>query len=186
VRVAANELAQPTNGWFIMTETTVLIVFVAVTSIAVVMQALMMAGMYATTRKMSERMNRMQQRVNDEVLPLVVKVRGMVDENAPMIHTAIVNLSETTGMVRAQAEKIDVAVTEIVEIARTQAGNAGVLASRTMERVDITAGTIQHAVTSPVRHLSALVNGVMAGFGEFVAGRKVRRTRPVPSDEMFI
>lgn len=168
-----------------MTET-ILIVFVAVTSIAVVIQALILAGMFAATRKMSARMDQMHQHVNDQVLPLVEKMRGLVDENAPMIHSAVTNLSETAGLVRAQAEKVDTAVTEIVDIARTQAGRAGVLADRTMQRVDITAGVVQHAILSPVRQMSAVMDGIMAGFGEFVAGRKARRTKPVPTDEMFI
>jgi methyl-accepting chemotaxis protein len=166
--------------------TSLLITFIAVTSIAVVLQTLILAGMYASTRKMGKRMEAMQQKVNEQVLPLVEKVRGLVDASAPKIENIVTNLSETTDLVRAQAGKIDEAVTEITEIARTQAGNAGALAARTMERVDIVAEAAQHTVTSPMRHISAMVEGVMAGFSEFVGARKVRRARAVPDDEMFI
>lgn len=169
-----------------MIETPLLIGFIAVTSAAVVLQTLILAGMYFSTRKLSKRMEALSTRVEVQVLPLVEKVRGIVDENAPMIHSLVTNLTETSGLVRSQVVHIDQTVTEIVDLARTQAGRADLLATRTMQRIDITAGVLQHSVTSPVRHLSALKDGVMAGFGEFVSGRKARQTKPVPSGEMFI
>jgi ABC-type transporter Mla subunit MlaD len=170
-----------------MNETTLLIAFIAVTSVAVVLQTLILAGMYATMRKMMERTGALQLRVNEQVLPLVEKVRGLVDESAPKIQTVVANLAETSGMVRAQASKIDEAVTEIVGIARSQAGRANVLVTRTMERVDLTAAAVQHTVSSPMRHLSGMLEGVMAGIGQFAGGRREQRqAKAAPSDEMFI
>jgi methyl-accepting chemotaxis protein len=170
-----------------MNEQSLLIAFIAVTSVAVVLQTLILAGMFFSTRKMGQRIEALSTKVEEQVLPLVEKVRGIVDESAPQIQTVITNLTETSNLVRAQAGQIDEAVSEIVSIARTQAGNAGELAERTMQRMDHAAEAVQHTVTSPMRHLSALMEGVMAGFGEFVGGRKVRRTtKAVPSDEMFI
>ena len=169
-----------------MNEQSLLIAFVAVTSVAVVLQTLILAGMFVSTRKMSRRMEALSAKMEEQVLPLVEKVRGIVDESAPKIQTVISNLAQTSELVRTQAGQIDEAVTEIIGIARTQAGNAGILAERTMQRVDHAAEVVQHSVTSPMRYVSALMEGVMAGFGEFVGGRKVRRAKAVPSDEMFI
>jgi methyl-accepting chemotaxis protein len=169
-----------------MNETTILTAFVAVTSVAVVLQTLILAGMYFSTRKLSQRMTALSIKVEDEVLPLVAKVRVIVDESAPKFQTVISNLSETSDLVRAQAGQIDEAVTEIVSIARAQAGNAGVLAERTMQRVDHVEEALHHAVSSPMRHISALMEGVAAGVGEFLGGRKVRRAKAVPTDDMFI
>jgi ABC-type transporter Mla subunit MlaD len=169
-----------------MNVTTLLPAFIAVTSVAVVLQTLILAGMYVSTRKMSQRMEALSTRVEEQVLPLVEKVRGIVDENAPMIHSTITNLTETSSLVRSQVGRIDEVVTEIVGIARVQAGRADLLATRTMQRVDITAEALQHTALSPLRHLSALVSGLGAGIGELVGGRKVRRAKAVPSDEMFI
>jgi len=170
----------------IMNETTLLIAFIAVTSVAVVLQTLILAGMYFSTRKMSKRMEALSTRVEEQVLPLVEKVRGIVDESTPMIRMVASNLAETSTLVRDQAGKIDEALSEFVGVARTQVANANVLAMRTMQRVDSTAEVMQHAVTSPVRHASALMDGIMAGLGQFLGGRKSRRAKTSPSDEMFI
>jgi methyl-accepting chemotaxis protein len=179
-------MALQANGRAIMNETTLLIAFIAVTSVAVVTQTLLLAGMFVSSRKMSKRVEALSTRVEEQVLPLVEKVRSIVDESAPMLQTVIANLTETSTLVRAQAGQIDEAVTEIVGIARAQAGNAGALAERAIQRVDHAAEALQHSVTSPIRHLSALMGGVAAGFGEFVGRRKVNRAKSVPTDEMFI
>ena len=164
---------------------TLLIAFVAVTSIAVVLQTLILAGMYFSTRKMSQRDGSAFHAVEEQVLPLVEKVRGIVDESSPKIQTVITNLAETSALVRTQAGQIDEAVTEIVGIARAQANRADELATRTMQRVDMTAARVQHTVNAPVRQFSALMEGVMAGVGKFVSGRKARRSK-TSNDEMFI
>jgi methyl-accepting chemotaxis protein len=169
-----------------MNETTLLIVFIAVTSVAVVLQTLILAGMYFSTRKLSERMQALSTRVEEQVLPLVEKVRGIVDESTPMIRSVVTNVAETSSLVRSQAGQIDEALTEVVGMARAQAGRADQLATRTMQRVDITAEALQHTVISPARQLSALMDGVSAGIGEFLGRQKARRSKSVPSDEMFI
>jgi hypothetical protein len=170
-----------------MNETSLLIAFIGVTTAAVVLQTLTLAGMYFATRNIGKRVDELSAKVNEQVLPLVERVRLMVDESAPAIQTAVTNLTETSTLVREQAGRINENLTEIVDMARSRAGQADILADRTMQRVDITAAAVQHAVLSPVRRLSALLEGVTVGVGEFVGNRKIRRSKTSPpTDEMFI
>jgi hypothetical protein len=164
---------------------TLLTAFVAVTAVAVVLQMLILAGMYFAMRKMMERTEALQLKINEQALPLLEKVRGLVDESTPK--TVIANVAETSEMVRSQAGKIDGLVTEFVGFAHNQAERANGLANRTLERVDHTAAAMQSAVTTPVRHLSGLVEGLLVGIGQLVGGRQERqRAKAVPKDDMFI
>jgi hypothetical protein len=61
-----------------------------------------------------------------------------------------------------------------------------VLATRTLQRADVVAEAMQHVVMSPMRRVSALMEGVAAGVGKFVGGRKDPSAKPGPTDEMFI
>jgi methyl-accepting chemotaxis protein len=169
-----------------MNLTTLLIVFIAVTSVAVVLQTFILAGLGIAVLQMGKRMQAMQVRVNEQLLPLVEKVRGLVDESTPKIQTVITNVAETSDMVRAQATKIDEAVTQIVGMARSQAVRVDGLTTRTLERVDHTAAAVQDTVTKPVRKLSALMDGVAAGVSKLTGGKNQRGAKAVPSDEMFI
>ena len=167
---------------------TLLTTFIAVTAVAVVLQTLILAGMFIAMRQMIGRTEGVQKRVNEQLLPLLEKVRGLVDESTPKIQTVMTNVAETSELVKSQAVKIDGAVTEMVNLAHKQAERASGLASRTMERVDHTAAAVQNAVTTPVRQLSGLVDGVLAGIGQLIAGRRggQPRTKAVPNDDMFI
>jgi hypothetical protein len=186
-----------------MNETTLLIAFIGVTSVAVVLQTLILLGMYISMLKVMGRMEALQLRVNDQLLPLVEKVRGLVDESAPKIQAVVTNVEETSGLVRSQAGKIDEALTEVVGMARSQAGRVDVLTTRTLQRVDQTAAVVQHTVTSPLRHLTGLLEGLVAGVSQFAgfAGVRSARKEPrsgkavpsqdvpsqdVPSEDMFI
>src|SRR6266542_985831 len=148
-----------------MNQSTLLIVFIAVTAVAEALQS----------------------RVNDQVLPMMEKARTLVDESVPKLQTVVTNLTESSGVIRAQVEKIDGVVTQIVENVRTQASRIDVLTTRTLERVDSTAATVQHTVTSPIRRIGGVVEGVIAGIGSFAGKRKETRTgKAVPSEDMFI
>jgi len=169
-----------------MNETTILIAFVAVTSIAVVLQTLILAGMYFSTRKLSEHMQQLAAMVETEVLPLAFKLRAVVDESAPKLQSVLTDVAETSSLVRAKAGELDEAVTAVLAVARTQAANAGVLAERTIQRVDHAAASVQHAVSSPVRHFSALIEGIAAGAGQLMGAHKGQRAKTVPKEETFI
>jgi archaellum component FlaC len=182
----------------IMNVTTLLIVSIAVTAVAVVLQTLILAGLSIAVLRMGKRMQAMQSRVNDKLLPMMDKVQALVDESVPKLQTVVTNLTESSGVIRSQADKIDGAVTQVVETVRNQASRFDALSARTLERVDITAATVQNTVTAPIRRISAVLEGVMAGVGSFAgfAGKR-RETRAaqagvptedkaVPNDEMFI
>jgi methyl-accepting chemotaxis protein len=174
--------------------TTLLIVFIAVTAVAVVLQTLILAGVGITVIKLGKRMEGMQAKVNDQVLPTVEKVRVLVDNSIPKLETVVNNITESSVVVRSQAEKIDGAVTQIVESVRKQADRIDVMTTRTLERVDSTAATVQNTVTTPIRRIGGVLEGVIAGVGNFAKRKETRNAkagvptedRAVPSQEMFI
>ena len=123
-----------------MNETSLLIVFIAVTSVAVVLQTLILAGLYFSVRRMMERTQSLQQKMNDQALPLVAKVRSFVDESTPKLQLVVTNVAESSELLRAQAAKIDEAVTKITDVARTQAERAGELAERGLQAAALAPG----------------------------------------------
>jgi hypothetical protein len=93
---------------------------------------------------------------------------------------------------RAQVQRVDATVTDVVDRARLQVIRADELLSRTLDRVEQTSDMVHNTVISPVRQVSGLMQGITAGI-EFLLGNRRRRNgggsdarRPVPQDEMFI
>ena len=173
---------------------TLLIVFIAVTAVAVVLQTLILAGVGITVLRLGKRMQALQAKINDQVLPISEKVRALVDQSIPKLETVVNNVTESSAVVRSQVEKIDGTVTQIVETVRKQAERIDVMTTRTLERVDSTAATVQNTVTTPIRRIGGVLEGVIAGVGSFARRKETRRAKAgvptedqaVPNQDMFI
>lgn len=166
---------------------TLLTVFIAVTSIAVVLQMAILAAMFFSMKKSSARMESLAKQVEEKALPALENAQQMLTEIRPKLTEILDNAMVTTRNVREQSERLSLTLNDIVDRTRLQVIRADELVSRTMDRVEETTEAVHHTVLSPVRQLSALMSGVFAGFGEYMGGRKVRhQQRAVPQEEMFI
>ena len=167
-------------------------VFIAVTSAAVLLQAGILAALYLAMRKSSARMEALAVEVKTKALPALETAQSILTELRPKLTVIADNLTETTHSVRSQVERVDATVSDAVDRARLQVIRTDELLSRTLDRVEETSDMVHQTVVSPVRQFSGLIQGVTAGI-EFLLGGRGRRNggsrearRPVPQDEMFI
>ena len=167
-------------------------VFVALTGIAVLLQACVLLAMYISMRKSGERIESLATEVKTKFLPTVGLVQEFITEIRPKVEVIAANLQETTGVIKEEVERVDAAVNDIVDRARLQVIRADELFTRTLDRVEQTTDIVHKTVISPVRQLSGLMQGITVGL-EFLFGGRGRRNgggreerRPVPQDEMFI
>ncbi len=168
-----------------------LTLFIAITSAAVVLQALILCFMYLAVRKSSARMEIIANEVKNKAVPALESAQAMLTELRPNLRSIIENLSETTVTVRSQVQRVDSAVNDVVDRARLQVIRADELLSRTLDRVEETSDVVHRTVVSPVRQISGVMQGITAGL-EFLLGNRARKNggsgarRTVPQDEMFI
>jgi hypothetical protein len=167
-------------------------VFVALTGIAVFLQAGVLLAMYLAMRESSQRMESLASEVKTKLLPTVEQAQQLFTDLRPKLEVIAENLSESTSIMKAQVERVDATVTDVVDRARLQIIRADELLSRTLDRVEQTSDIVHKTVISPVRQFSGLVQGITVGL-EFLFGGRGRRNgggreerRPVPQDEMFI
>jgi hypothetical protein len=167
-------------------------VFIALTGLAVLLQACVLLAMYLAMRKSGDRMEALAAEVKTKFLPTVEQAQAMLTEIRPKLEIIAENLAETTTAMRVQVLRVDATVNDVVDRARLQVIRADELLSRTLDRVEQTSDMVHKTVISPVRQLSGLMQGITAGL-EFLFSRQARRNggsreerRPVPQDEMFI
>lgn len=166
---------------------TLLTVFVGATCVAVILQMGILLALYITSRKTAERMEALAKRVEDQALPTIEMARNLLNENTPKVNAIISDLSSTTAVVKAQADRISTVIDDVVDRTRLQTIRADEMVTRTFDRLEETAETMQSVVLSPMRRMSGVLSGVMAGVGEFIGGRRVRRqSKAVPNEDMFI
>lgn len=165
-----------------------LTISIAVTTAAVVIQALILIALYLSVRKSSERMEALATEVRSKVLPAAETAQSMLQDLRPKIETLVDNLSQSSTTVRAQLQRLDATVGDVIDRTRLQVIRADELLGRTLDKVEETTEMVHKTVVSPVRQLSGLFHGVSAGLEFFLGGRR-RRGRDgvtVPQDEMFI
>lgn len=161
--------------------------FIALTAAAVALQAGILVAMYLALRKTSARVEGLAAALNAKLLPAADTAHSMMVELRPLIETAVGNVSESSTVVRAQIERLDATVNDVIDRTRLQVIRADELVSRTLDRVEEATDMVHNTVVSPVRQLSGLLHGLSVGV-EFLLGGKRRRREgvTVPQDEMFI
>ncbi|MGA2100935.1 MAG: hypothetical protein ABSG34_07500 [Candidatus Sulfotelmatobacter sp.] len=167
-------------------------IFVALTGLAVLLQAGVLLAMYLAMRKSGERMEILVTEVKTKLMPSVEQAQEMLVEMRPKLEVIVDNLQDATTVLRSQVQRVDATVNDVVDRARLQVIRADELFSRTLDRVEQTSEMVQKTVVSPVRQLSGIMQGITVGLEFLFAGRGRKNgggreeRRPVPQDEMFI
>jgi hypothetical protein len=167
---------------------TLLKIFIAVTTFAVVAQAGILVGLYLAVRKSTARMEALATEVKSRVLPTVETAQNLMVELRPKIDVISNNLAESSDLLRNQLGRLDAAVTDVLDRARLQVIRADELLNRTMDKVEETSEVVHKTVISPLRQVNGLMAAISTGVDVFL-GQKRRHPRNgggVPQDEMFI
>lgn len=163
-----------------------LIAFIAVTALAVMLQAAVLAGMYVAVRKTGAKVESLAEEVKTKVLPTAELAHAMMSELRPKIENVVDNVSASTSVLRTQMERIDATLTDIVDRTRLQVIRADEFLNTTMDKLEDTREAVQRTVVSPVRHLAGLMHGMSVGIEAFFSRKRGRERVGVPQDEMFI
>jgi hypothetical protein len=163
-------------------------IFIAVTAIAVAVQAGILVALYFTVRKSTARMEALATEVKSRVLPTVETVQSLLVELRPKIDVISVNVAESSNLVRNQLGRLDATLTDALDRTRLQVIRADELLNRTMDRVEETSEVVHKTVLSPLRQVNGLMAAISTGVDVFL-GQKRRHPKNgagVPQDEMFI
>jgi hypothetical protein len=167
-------------------------IFIALTGLAVALQAGILLAMYLAMRESGKRMEVLALELKTKLLPAAEEAQTIMQDLRPKLQVIAENLQASTTLMRDQVQRVDATVNDVVDRARLQVIRADELLSRTLDRVEQTSDMVHKTVISPVRQFSGLMQGITAGL-EFLFGGRIRsngRTRderrPVPQDEMFI
>jgi hypothetical protein len=168
-----------------------LTIFIAVTAGAVVLQMLILAGMYFTLRKLALQMHATTEEVKTKALPLLengkniqAHVQRFVETATPKLDVVLNNATSISTKVNDGVVRAESTLNDVLDRARLQVIRADDMVSRAMDSVEETTEKVTHSVTSPIKHASGIMHGISTGVGTFLGQKKARK--PGPSDEMFI
>ncbi len=151
---------------------TLLKFFIAVTSVAVAVQAGILVALYVAVRKSSERMEALATDVKSKILPTVETAQNLMVELRPRIDVISTNLAESSDLLRNQLGRLDATVTDVLDRARLQVIRADELLNRTMDKVEETSEVVHKTVISPLRQVNGLMAAISTGVDVFLGQKR--------------
>ncbi len=169
-----------------------LITFIVITGLAVVIQMCILAALYLSFKKSSERMEKLATEMQTRAIPALESAQEILADAKPKVAVISTNLVEITTTLKGQIERMDLTVTDVVDRTRLQIIRADEMVSRAMDKVEETGDLVQHSVISPIRRVVGIVEGLTTGLNAFFGMRRRATGRPAPregatqDEEMFI
>ena len=156
-----------------------LTLFVALSAVAVLLQAGILIGIYLLTRRVAAQVESTAAEFRD-LLPSLRVVTGNL---MAVSHDAV----EISGTARHQMQRVDGLISEVGETLQVQLEKVDRLSREVSDRVNETVDVVQSSIVRPVREVSALARGVTRGF-EVLLNRKSRNTvdQARSDEELFI
>jgi|SRR5271154_4491138 len=167
---------------------TLLKIFIAVTTFAVVVQAGILVGLYLAVRKSTAKMEALATEVSSKALPAITTVQSTLVDLRPKLDVISTNAAESSNLIRNQLGRIDATLTDVLDRTRLQVIRADELLNRTMDKVEETSEVVHKTVISPLRQVNGFMAALSTGVEVFL-GQKRRHPKNgagVPQDEMFI
>jgi len=169
-----------------------LTIFIAVTAGAVVLQMLILAGMFFAIRKLSAHLTKLSDDLVPRIVPVLEQtkkltsdVQGMLETTRPKLDIILDNAAVVSSTARNQTQKLDVALNDFMDRAKIHAIRADELVTRTFDRVEDTSSKVQNSVTAPFKHLNGVLQGIGVGLETlFHKSRQPRNGKQ--QDDMFI
>jgi ABC-type transporter Mla subunit MlaD len=146
---------------------TIFIIFTAVTSIGVLIQAGVLLGMYFAVKKTTDEARELSSQLKQHLVPTLSAARSVIEDVSPKIKIATANLVEASNTLRSQAEQINKTVTEVAGMAQTQVSRVDDMATAVLDGLTQATAAVQHGISSPLKQVSGVLHGLRAGFETF-------------------
>ena len=156
-----------------------LTLFVALTAIAVVIQAGVLIAIYIVSKRTSEQISGFVKEAHE----LMVPMRSVTDN----LKTVSEDLIELGISAKEQFRRVEAMVTDAGDSLQVQLERFDRVSKKVVDRIDETAEIVQDSIISPVREVSAFAKGLSRGIQAFFFRRSRHADDGVREDEeLFI
>jgi hypothetical protein len=155
-----------------------LTLFVALTAIAIVVQAGVLLSIWVMTKRLSEQVERFMKETREMMMPI-----RSIAEN---LRVASANLVEIGMSAQNQFRRVEAMVTDTGEALHVQLERFDRVTQNVMDRVNETAEILQDSVVRPAREVAAVAKGLTRGLGAFFFGRRSTVDQARQDEELFI
>lgn len=162
--------------------TTVIMVFVIISAIALCMQAGFLFGMYRTARALQDRITPLVPKVES----LVESTRQTVDQSKQQIVEITTKANDILDSTKSQLAKVEEVVSDATSRAKVQMERVEMVLDDTMSRAHETVATVHNGIMRPLREINGIAVGLKTAFAHLARGGRPSVAQATSDEEMFI
>jgi hypothetical protein len=160
----------------------VLTIFVALTAIAMIGQAVALFGIARATKKTMGKL--------EALLPDAAKVlesaQRTISHTGEFLSSTNTRTTEILDVAKGQITKIDDLVTDVSARIKVQLDRAEMALDDAVDRAQQTVGTVQRGVLAPIREVHGVLSGIRAAISALARGSRPTVDHATSDEEMFI
>jgi hypothetical protein len=160
----------------------VLTFFVAISGLALLIQAFLLFGIYRTTKALqTEALSIMPQAKS-----ILAKAETTLDDSRKHIVEITAKANEMMDIGKSQLVKLDEVITDASSRAKVQLERAELVVDDTMSRVHHSVTSVHNGIIRPIREIQGITSGVRTALQHFLRGQRPSVAQATQDDEMFI
>lgn len=168
-------------------ETLWLIVFVALTAFALLVQAIVMAVAYFTVRKALNSVQGEVSEIRSTVMPMLTRSKDLLEKVAPKVESVAADMADIAQAAREQSAHIRATADEILTRVNRQTSRVDNMFTGVIDSVEHAGNVVSDSVARPVRQVSAMLASAKAFLSVLATGRRPERPAEVIADQdMFV
>jgi methyl-accepting chemotaxis protein len=165
----------------------ILLIIVAVTALAVLLQAIVLLAIFLVVRKATRSLKEEAEGLRSSIMPIIYNVQELLDRVAPQVEATVTDVAAVAHGLRVQTAELGTAAQNILERVRQQSRRVDAMLSSVLDTVDRVGGFMADTVSKPARQLAGLLASAQAiieslrGFSS-----PPRRRRSAEDEDTFI
>jgi methyl-accepting chemotaxis protein len=163
---------------------TLLVVFIAVATVSILLQAGFAAATFVGARKAQKKIMELADDVRLHVLPVIMSSRELIQDVSPKLKSIAENLTATSATLRTKADQIGGFVGDVTGRAQAQASRVDSMVTGTLDQLTYAVQAIEQGIAAPVRQVSGILNGLRAGMD--VMRKKTPDNHLDPEGDLFV
>src|SRR5579863_1602975 len=162
-------------------ETFWLMIFVACTGAAVLLQAFVLLAMLFTARKALKIAQDQIESLRTDVFPLIKDTKELLTRVGPKIELVATDVAVLVSKVREQSAKVEVSAGELLDRVYKQTSRVDSMLTRTLDTVDRAGAVVAEVISVPLRQFAGFAAFARAAIGTFRSSPPHPHAEPRPT-----
>lgn len=160
----------------------VMTIFVGLAAVSMLVQAVMLVGIYRTSKGVQEKVIELAPRVES----LVDSTRAGVDMSRKQILEITTKANAILESTRNQLVKVEEVVSDATSRAKAQMDRVEMVIDDTVSRAHETIATVHGGIMRPIHELQGIATGIRVALGYLARGNRPSVSQATSDEEMFI